>query len=134
MAEPDPNYTKLCEGMKALAAGEAESVATTAFTAEPLLVLDAVDLTPEATRTALDRETLNQEYRKKIDETGATPAELHAMQMQVALLSGLEKAKNLRYRSRVTSMILGANKPYGQSRDTGFYGLVLPTIPLQQGA
>lgn len=134
MAESDPNYAKLCGALKDMAAGEAAALTATAQEADKGLQLGLPDLTQAELTKALSRDTINQQYRKVMENGGVLASELHAAQMQVTILSAMEKAKRLHDRSRVDSLVTGASRAYGQAQDTGYFGLVLPAIPLQQSA
>lgn len=134
MAEPDQNYSKLCEALKAMAQGELLALTEGKHELDKGVELGNQDLSQEELRKVLDRTELNEQYRKKLDDGGVTPAETHAAQMQVTILSAMEKAARLRHRSRVTSLIWGASRSYGQAQDTGYFGHILPAIPLQQSA
>ena len=134
MAEPDPTYSKLCTALKEMAQGELTSLTEAAPDADVGLDLGAQDLTQAEITKSLSRDLLNQGHRKLMDTDGASAAQLQAAQMQVALLSGMEKASRLRHRTRLTSMVWGASRSYVQAQDTGYFGYVLPTIPLQQSA
>jgi hypothetical protein len=134
MAESDPNYAKLCTALKDMAQGELAAITAGTPEADVGLDLGAANLSQEEIAKALSRTEINEQYRKKLDDQGVSPAEIHAAQMQAALLSGMEKAARLKHRTRVAALVSGASRSYGQAQDTGYFGLVLPAIPLQQSA
>ena len=134
MAESDPTYAKLCDALKTMAQGELAAVTQGTSEADRGLDLGAEDLSQEELAKALSRQEINEQYRKKLDDQGVSPAEIHAAQMQVAILSGMEKASRLKHRTRVAALVSGASRSYGQAQDTGYFGYVLPAIPLQQSA
>jgi hypothetical protein len=134
MAEPDQVYTDMCDALKAMAQGEYRALTEAAPVQDQGLRLEQADLTPEELARVCSREQINEQYRKLMDTGGATPAEMHAAQMQAAVLGALEKAMRARFRTRVQSLVCGASRAYGQGQDTGYFGRVLPIIPLQMGS
>ena len=134
MAEPDPIYNQLCQALQAMAKGEADAITTNSPAKDKALTLGAQDFSDQELEASLSKQQLDNQYRRALDSAqGIEARRMISTLRQAAVLSGMEKAKRLKQRTRLQTLIWGASRSYGQGQDSGYFGLVLPTVPLQEG-
>jgi hypothetical protein len=133
VTQADPTYEKVRKKLSETVKGEAEAVTTGDFGKDVTQTFGATDATFQKVHEVFSREALQTKYTTKYDNRELGDGEAVSIRLQGEVISGVEKAVQIRRLKRLDIMVSGVSRARGMTVDTGYLNHALKQVPFIGG-